>query len=721
LDVTVSATTKSKLLWETQPTSSVTAGTTWTTFRIEITDPYGNRTGDTDDITITPSTGSFTSGTTTKAASSGLATFNDITYTTADTITITGWATGLTGTSASNSVTVNPASTSYYSLDSPVDITAGGTEAAYTVTRYDQYNNLVASGSETVYLFTNSTGNNAAFRDSIGGTAITSVAIASSTSASNFWYYDEKAGDWTITASDATPADAALGIRDAQDAITVNPASAAKLLWVTQPATSVTAGAIWTAFSVEITDQYGNRTSDTDNITMTPSSGSFTSGTTTKAAVSGLVTFDDITYTATATITVSGSSSILAGTPASNSVTISPANLDHFVWSSIGTQKAGTAFTATLTAQDAYNNNTFYDTNGSAFTTIESVRFTTTATASPDGTKPTYAGADLTDGEVVTVDLSTGSFTTSNIILYDSAELPTVTITHDAKTGTSGTVTVNAEALDHFLWGSVSGAAFTTTITAQDIYDNTTIYDANGSLFATSATSESVTFTTTATASLSGEVPTYDGAGNDLTDGETDIVDLSTGSFTTAEFRLYNETETPPTITITHDGKTGTSAAITVKPEEETIEDDVKKAVDDWEEHGNTYIVIPKLEPVETVEILESGYGIVSLFEALNIAGAAAAIAVKEYGFDLDLEVKIIDAEIKKNNLYAKKWYLTGNYTTTVKVRKGKAMVATYDNKGPKYDTATSLTEGQGARYRGGVKGRKTGIKLVQHEKGTPK
>jgi len=74
-------------------------------FTIEITDTYGNRTSDTYNVTIASSSSSL-GGTTTKAALNGLATFNDITCNTAGTITITGLATGLTSTPASDSVTV---------------------------------------------------------------------------------------------------------------------------------------------------------------------------------------------------------------------------------------------------------------------------------------------------------------------------------------------------------------------------------------------------------------------------------------------------------------------------------------------------------------------------------------------------------------------------------------------------------------------------------------
>jgi hypothetical protein len=103
--ITVAAATKNKLLWVTQPVSLVLTGATWATFTIEITDKYGNRTSDTGNVTIAPSSLTL-GGTTTQAASGGLATFNNITCSTAGTITITGSATGLTSTPVSDEVTV---------------------------------------------------------------------------------------------------------------------------------------------------------------------------------------------------------------------------------------------------------------------------------------------------------------------------------------------------------------------------------------------------------------------------------------------------------------------------------------------------------------------------------------------------------------------------------------------------------------------------------------
>jgi len=148
--VTINPAVASKLVWDTQPTSPVNAGATWAAFKIKITDQYGNtRTADTTAITITPSTGSFASGTTTQNAVSGIATFNDITYTVARTITVTGSAAGLTATPASNNITVNPAGPSaLVFIQQPTDATAGSNiTPAVKVQIKDAYDNLRAADS----------------------------------------------------------------------------------------------------------------------------------------------------------------------------------------------------------------------------------------------------------------------------------------------------------------------------------------------------------------------------------------------------------------------------------------------------------------------------------------------------------------------------------------------------------------------------------------------
>ncbi|MBA7581402.1 hypothetical protein ES708_23305 [subsurface metagenome] len=111
--------------------------------------------------------------------------------------------------------------------------------------------------------------------------------------------------------------------------ITVIAGEAAKLLWVDDPVSPATSGEPWyPAFSIEITDGFGNRTLDIHEITIitTGTEGTITAGET-AVAEAGLATFGAFTYTLTVTtvpdtITIIGKSATLTDTPASNEVTI---------------------------------------------------------------------------------------------------------------------------------------------------------------------------------------------------------------------------------------------------------------------------------------------------------------------------------------------------------------------------------------------------------------
>jgi len=189
---------------------------------------------DTDGVTRTDYTGTITFTSSDAAASlpanytfvsgdEGVHTFtNGVTLNTSGEQSVTATDTSnsiITGLQAN--ITVNPGSTSYYSLNSPDNIVVGN-RAAYTVTRYDVLGNLQTIGSEVIYLTTNSTGDAAVFKDAAtAGSTITAVTIIGGASSANFWYYDELAGNWTITASDAVPADGTDGVDDATDALTV--------------------------------------------------------------------------------------------------------------------------------------------------------------------------------------------------------------------------------------------------------------------------------------------------------------------------------------------------------------------------------------------------------------------------------------------------------------------------------------------------------------------
>lgn len=79
LAVTVGPAPASRLRWAPAPVTPVTAGTIWPAFGVETADPYGNRTADTGDVTLTPSAGAL-GGTPVRPATAGLAVFDDLSF-----------------------------------------------------------------------------------------------------------------------------------------------------------------------------------------------------------------------------------------------------------------------------------------------------------------------------------------------------------------------------------------------------------------------------------------------------------------------------------------------------------------------------------------------------------------------------------------------------------------------------------------------------------------
>jgi len=109
-----------------------------------------------------------------------------------------------------------------------------------------------------VYLFTDATGGDSEFRDTSGGAGVLSVTISDGTTNEDFFYYEETAGAWTITASDATPADGNVGIDDATDNLTVTPdTSGIGIQFILDIPGSITQGDEITC-TVFYTEQYGN-------------------------------------------------------------------------------------------------------------------------------------------------------------------------------------------------------------------------------------------------------------------------------------------------------------------------------------------------------------------------------------------------------------------------------------------------------------------------------
>ena len=165
--------------------------------------------------------------------------------------------------SISGSLIVSDVS-SYYTITEPADITAGGARAAYTVTRYDQYDNLSSQGEETAYLYTTSIGGNAAFYNAAAdGDEVSSITFSDASSSANFWYYDELMGTFTITVSDnSSAADGDTGINDITDGINVKHTSHDHLRFSEDIGSPQKVGVAFNLPAIEAVDEYGNILTD---------------------------------------------------------------------------------------------------------------------------------------------------------------------------------------------------------------------------------------------------------------------------------------------------------------------------------------------------------------------------------------------------------------------------------------------------------------------------
>ena len=252
-------------------------------------------------------------------------------------------------------VTAGPVATFF--LNDPGDMTAS-TRLGYTVTRKDQFANLVTDGSTTVYLYSNSTGTSTpVFYDAAtDGNAVTFITINSGQSSANVWYEDPNEGTWTITASDnASAADGATGIVDATDTVAVSAAPIVATRFTIVPPLDGTVDAPIT-ITVRAEDGSGNLdTTYQSNVTLV------TNGSATGAGlvdiVNGIGT-KDISDTVAETVDLSLSDSQGTGLGVSSTETVSfaPGTVAQLSLDNPGDEAAGTRIGYTVTRKDQYGN-----------------------------------------------------------------------------------------------------------------------------------------------------------------------------------------------------------------------------------------------------------------------------------------------------------------------------------------------------------------------------
>ncbi|HSD32084.1 MAG TPA: Ig-like domain-containing protein, partial [Gemmatimonadales bacterium] len=293
------------------------------------------------------------SGTKTKSATSGVATFGDLSIDKEGVgYTLTAAAVGLTtGSSSTFAITPSGVSAAHSTVAvSPAIITAsaGGSAATITVTARDGFGNPLSG--VTVALAASGSGNT--LTQPAGPTDVNGVAMGALVST--------VAGTKTVSATAG-----GVAITQTQDVI-VNPAPAKALAFSVQPSATQAGAPIAPAVVVAAQDDFGNAVSSfagqvTVAIGTNPAGGTL-SGTTAKAATAGVATFGDLsidkqgsgyTLTAGATELTGASSSTFAITAggvsgAQSTVAVSPAV--------IAASTGASVTTITVTARDGFGN-----------------------------------------------------------------------------------------------------------------------------------------------------------------------------------------------------------------------------------------------------------------------------------------------------------------------------------------------------------------------------
>jgi hypothetical protein len=362
---TVSATFAiNRLEFSVQP-SNTRAGQS-ISFTVRIRDTYGNTMGNSDqNITIAiasnPS-GGVISGTLTKMASGGLATFSTPVITKTGIYTLSASASPLTGTTSGSFTIIPAAVVDHFTVSGIADPVIAGTTTTPVVTAYDVYNNIKTDYTGTIVFSSAETHIPSevlpfyTFLTTDNGTKTLTNGVTLKTT-----------GERSVTVTGD-------GKTGTQTAITVTPAAINHWTLSVDGNGTITAG---TAFTVTATvyDQFGNiktnyngansvnwTTTATSSANGTarilPANGnqSFTNGV--SAGITGFTFFNSdqsqLSPFTKPMITITDGPSAVAGTTAP--ITVLNAPLDNFKVVAGTSQAGGVPFDVTVTARDIYWN-----------------------------------------------------------------------------------------------------------------------------------------------------------------------------------------------------------------------------------------------------------------------------------------------------------------------------------------------------------------------------
>jgi subtilase family serine protease len=441
--VNVSPAAAYKLAIATEPSSTATAGAAFATMPvIWEEDQYGNvETGDNNTV-VTASLASGAGplqGTTTEIVSAGIATFANLSDNKAETITLK-FASGNLETATSSNIGVAPAAA--YKLvvaTQPFPTATAGTAFSTqpAIWEEDQYGNVESGDDSTVVT--------AALAAGAGPLQGTTTATVSSGVATFTNLADNKAETISLKFSSVTLQTVTSGN------IAVNPAAASKLLIVTQPPSTATAG---TAFSTQPViweeDQYGNVETGDNSTEVTASLASGAGplqGITTATVSAGIATFSNLADNKAESISLKFASGNLQPATSAN-VSVSPAAAYKLAIATepSSTATAGTAFATEplILVEDQYGNVDAGDNNTVVTVSLASgagpLQGNLTATVSAG--IATFADLSDNKAETITLKFATGNLqtaTSSNIGVATAAASKLVIATQPSSTATAGT------------------------------------------------------------------------------------------------------------------------------------------------------------------------------------------------------------------------------------------------------------------------------------------
>jgi len=288
----ITAAAASKVAFTTQPANATAGSSIGGPPTVTVQDTFGNTvTSSSASITIAIGTnpgGGALSGTITKNASSGVATFSDLSINKSGTAyTLTASATGLTGATGANfNISAAAAATLAFTVD-PANSTVGGTiPGPPTVTVQDTFGNTVTTSSASITVAIGINPGNGTLSGTVTKNASSGVTAFSDLS------INRSGTGYTLTASSTGLANAASGKFD------ISGGTAATLAFSVHPNNSIAGEAIPGPPTVTVQDDFGNTvTSSTETITIdlsNNSNGGVVSGTTSKNAIAGVASFPDL-------------------------------------------------------------------------------------------------------------------------------------------------------------------------------------------------------------------------------------------------------------------------------------------------------------------------------------------------------------------------------------------------------------------------------------------